>query len=199
MEATRDQLTQLIEDPVRFLEADDAVLRRMATTALNADQAAAAFERLTELSTDTDATVRAAAAEKIGLVGPALVSKMGLRTLEALCTDPEPTVREATATAYGEIGEESPLEWLVLAANGDPDRGVREAAIAALGAIGDDRAIDPLLDLIANGPPAVRRRSIAAITVFDDPRIEPAIQRAALDRNPGVREAAEMVVGRQLR
>ena len=70
--------------------------------------------------------------------------------------------------------------------------------MAALGAIGDDAAIEPLLRLIGAGPPQVRRRAIAAITVFDDPRIEPAIQRAAFDRNPGVREAAEMVVGKQL-
>ena len=63
---------------------------------------------------------------------------------------------------------------------------------------GDDAAIDPLLDFIAAGPPQVRRRAIAAITVFDDLRIEPAIRRAAFDRNPGVREAAEMVVGKQL-
>ncbi|KAA3640567.1 MAG: HEAT repeat domain-containing protein, partial [Armatimonadetes bacterium] len=75
---------------------------------------------------------------------------------------------------------------------------VREAAVAAIGSLGHPDGIDPLLTLIADGPPQVRRRAIAAITVFDDPRIESAIRRAALDRNPGVREAAEMVVGRQI-
>ena len=65
--------------------------------------------------------------------------------------------------------------------------------------IGDPAAVEILLRLIADAPPQVRRRAIAAITVFDDPRIEPAITRAAFDRNPGVREAAEMVVGRQIR
>jgi len=107
-------------------------------------------------------------------------------------------VREAVATAYGELGDASSIEWLTDAATNDPDRTVKEAAVAALGAIGDDVAIDALLAFILSGPPQVRRRAIAAITVFDDPRIEPAIKRAAFDRNPGVREAAEMVVGKQL-
>ena len=80
----------------------------------------------------------------------------------------------------------------------DEDRAVREAAVAALGAIGDPSALDHLLSLLRDGPPPVRRRTVAALTVFDDDRIEAAIRRAAFDRNPGVREAAEMVVGRQI-
>ena len=74
----------------------------------------------------------------------------------------------------------------------------RAGGAAALGAIGHPDAIEPLLEFIRSGPAQVRRRAIAAITVFDDPRIEPAIRKAALDRNPGVKEAAEMVVGRQI-
>jgi hypothetical protein len=35
-----------------------------------------------------------------------------------------------------------------------------------------------------------------ALTVFDDPAIEPALRTATDDRNPMVREVAEMVVGR---
>jgi hypothetical protein len=33
--------------------------------------------------------------------------------------------------------------------------------------------------------------------VFDDPGIEPALEAAVRDRNPGVREAAAMVLGRR--
>jgi len=53
-----------------------------------------------------------------------------------------------------------------------------------------------LLDLVATGPPQVRRRCVVALTVFDGDEVEAAIRAAAVDRNPMVREAAEMVVGR---
>ena len=165
----------------------------MAVTALDARTAAGSLEALTLLAHDDAAEIRAATAEKLGACGPG-----ALDTLDGLRGDRDPTVREAVATAYGELGMAEAIDWLVDVASHDADRSVREAAVASLGEIGDDRAIDALLELLAGGPPQVRRRAIAAVTVFDDPRIEPAIVRAALDRNPGVREAAEMVVGRQL-
>ena len=68
--------------------------------------------------------------------------------------------------------------------------------MASLGAIGDDRARPILLDLVRTGPPQIRRRTVVALTVFDGPEIETAIRGALEDRNPMVREAAEMVAGR---
>ncbi len=191
--AEREELVALIADPGAFLGHEDPVLRRMATTALSTDSCNATFDTIAALLDDDDASVRAAAAEKLGACG--------VRSLDHLSVaqdDAEPKVREAVATAYGELADASTIAWLVKVGGDDPDRTVKEAAVAALGAIGDDAAIGPLLAFIAEGPPQVRRRAIAAITVFDDPRIEPAIQRAAFDRNSGVREAAEMVVGKQL-
>jgi len=191
--ADREDLVALVESPESFLGHSDPVLRRMSTTALSPEAAIELFDTIVGLLADTEGSVRAATAEKLG--------QCGLRALPALLdasTDEDPRVREAIATAYGEIADPTPIGWLTQVANDDPDRTVKEAAVAALGAIGDDLAIEPLLELIGSGPPQVRRRAIAAITVFDDPRIEPSIQRAAFDRNPGGREAAEMVVGKQL-
>ena len=165
----------------------------MAITALSPDQANANFESLAMHMTDSSAAVRAAAAEKLGLC-----DQRSMDPLETLTDDPEPTVREAVATAFGELASRQAVPWLIETSLVDDDRHVKEAAVAALGAIGDPGAIDTLLEIMRGGPPQVRRRAIAAITVFDDERIEPAIQRAALDRNPGVREAAQMVVGKQL-
>jgi HEAT repeat protein len=193
MEPARDDLVALIGDPPAFLTSDVSTLRRMAVTALSPSQALANATTLAALGRDDDAAVRAAVAEKLGVCGAT-----GIDALPHLRDDPEPVVREAAATAYGELAAPEAVPWLTTTAFEDPDRGVREAAVAALGSIADDAAIEPLLQLIASGPPQVRRRAIAAITVFDDPRIEPAITRAAFDRNPSVREAAEMVVGRQL-
>ena len=54
---------------------------------------------------------------------------------------------------------------------------------------------DKLLGLVANGPPQVRRRTVVALTAFDGPEVEAAFAAARDDRNPMVREAAEMVIG----
>jgi HEAT repeat protein len=190
---TREQLVELTKDPVAFLTSDDPVLARMATTALTPSQAAENMRALTALTQGADPSLRAGAAEKLGSCGAE-----ALETLSALENDPDPTVRECLATAYGEIDSADTVPWLSFAARDDSDRHVKEAATAALGAIGNNAGLETLLLLINDGPPQVRRRAIAAITVFDDERVEPAIRRAALDRNPGVREAAEMVVGKQL-
>lgn len=191
--AERDDLVRLVADPAAFLDNDDPVLRRMSTTALDTQSANSLFDVLVALLNDDEASVRVAAAEKLGVCG-----ERSLAYLARAQADDAPEVREAVATAYGDLSNASVIPWLVEVGNDDQDRTVKEAAVAALGAIGSDEAIDPLLEFIAKGPPQVRRRAIAAITVFDDPRIEPAIERAAFDRNPGVREAAEMVVGKQL-
>jgi len=193
MAPSRTDLVALIDDPVPFLESDDPVLRRMAVTALAPDSVRHHRSVLDALARDDEPEIRASVAEKLAFGG-----SEAMDTLEGLRSDAEAMVREAVATAYGEVGNSDALDWLIETAATDPDRGVREAAVAALGAIGDDAAVESLLAFIAEGPPQVRRRAIAAITVFDDPRIESAITRAAFDRNPSVREAAEMVVGRQL-
>jgi HEAT repeat protein len=84
---------------------------------------------------------------------------------------------------------------LLEAAAGD-DRMLQEAAVAALGAIGDPVAIPLLVELAASGSPQVRRRAVVSLTAFDHDDAEAAITRAAEDRNPMVREVAEMIVGR---
>ena len=193
MTPTRDELVALTLNPQAFLDSKDAVLRRLAVTSVGDATSGDLCGKLAQLITDSSTPVRAAVAEKLGACGDS-----GVAALEQLRDDREPTVREAVATAYGDIGDASQLGWLVERVRSDDDRQVKEAAVAALGAIGDAGAIDPLLEFVKSGPPQVRRRAIAAITVFDDDRIEPVLVRAAMDRNPGVREAAEMVVGRQI-
>jgi HEAT repeat protein len=145
------------------------------------------------LAADPDAAVRAAAVELLAEVGETAIELL----LEARL-DPDPRVVEAVATGLGEIASPRALPWLVDAARNHEDRLVREACVAALGAIGDPEALPVLLELVENGPPQVRRRAVVALTVFDDPMVEPAIRMAASDRNPMVREVAEMIVGRDI-
>lgn len=141
--------------------------------------------------TDDDGAVRAMAAEALGEAGADAAA-----ILDRVRHDEDGRVIEAVATAYGELRSAGAVPWLIDVASGDGDRAAREAATAALGAIGDDSAVDTLLALVASAPPQVRRRAVVALTVFDGPEVEAAIRSAARDRNPSVREAAEMVVGR---
>ncbi len=144
------------------------------------------------LASDEDDQVRSAAAEVLAQaeadVGPALL---------AATSDPSEVVVEAVAFALGEqeVGEAVP--WLLEVAADHADRAAREAAVAALGAIGDRRALPLLAELAASGPPQLRRRSVVALSAFDDPEAVPAIRSALEDRNPMVREAAEMVLGKE--
>ncbi len=177
----------LIRDPAAFLEDPDPAMRRIAVAT-----AGVAPERIAAvLGSDPEAWVRAAAAESLGASG-------AVETLLAAVDDPDPVVLEAVAFALGEADDPAAVPWLLETAAGDGDKLVREAAVASLGALGDDRAVPRLLELVASAPPQIRRRAVVALTAFDGAEVEAAIRAAARDRNPMVREAAEMVVGPQL-
>lgn len=189
---TGTNLEALLDDPRSYLHDPDPSIRRLALSVCATQLARPATrEAIAALLADTDGAVRAEAVAVMAEAGEG-----GLELVLGLRDDPDERVVEAVATALGEIAAPSALDWLSQAVTTHPDRLVREAAVASLGEIGDPRAIPVLLDVLANGPPQVRRRAVAALTVFDDPAIEPALRKATRDRNPMVREVAEMVVGR---
>lgn len=183
-------LEGLIDEPWRFLSDPDPVVRRLAVSAC-APRVTERFDEIAALTGDPDPLVRAEAVEVLSAAG-----KRALPVLDAVRGDPDERVVEALATAYGEIEDRSPVGWLIASAEGSESRQVQEAAVAALGAIGDERALPHLLDIVKSGPPQVRRRAVVALTAFDGEDVEAALYAARDDRNPMVREAAEMVVGR---
>lgn len=184
-------LHRLVADPIPYLEAADPKVRRLAVSACSGRVDGPTADRLQELlAGDPDARVRAEAAEILAQAG-----STAFGALIKASVDTEGVVREAVATAFGELEDERSVSWLMEAAASDPEKLVREAAVAALGAVGDDKAVPLLLELVKAAPPQVRRRSVVALSVFDSPEIEAAIKAARDDRNPMVREAAEMVVG----
>lgn len=189
---TGSVLEDLVDHPIDYLHHEDPAIRRLAASAC-APRAAELAADLAPLVSDPDALVRAEVVEVLGGAG-----SPALQLLEGVAFDPDSRVIEALATSYGEIADPSTIDWLEEQALSHEDRMVREAAVAALGAIGDERSLDTLLLAVTTGPPQVRRRAVVALTVFDGPRVEEAIRAAATDRNPMVREAAQMVVGRPL-
>jgi HEAT repeat protein len=187
----RSELAALLNDPTQFLAASNAETRRIAVAASLTHPALRG--RLTEMMTrDPDSRVRRECAEVLGLA-----AGTDHLIVERALQDDVAEVREAAVTALGEIAAPDSTPILIArAADQDEDKLVREAAVAALGAIGDPIALPTLLNLVVSGPPQIRRRCVAALTVFDGDNVEAALRAAAVDRNPMVREAAEMVVGR---
>jgi HEAT repeat protein len=188
----RRDLVRILDDPELLLDAPDPAVRRIAVGA--AANHPHLLSRIIEmLAGDPASSVRRECAEVAGRM-----SKTPIAALENALSDPSAEVREAATNALGEIARPDSVESLIaLAADEEEDRLVREAAVASLGAIGDERARPVLLSLIASAPPQIRRRCVPALSVFDGSDIEAALQAAAHDRNPMVREAAAMVVGRQ--
>jgi HEAT repeat protein len=187
----RSELTALLNDPAEFLAASNPEIRRLAVAASLAFQELRVI-LIDMMSTDPDSSVRRECTEVLGMA-----EDTDPEFIEQALQDEVAEVREAAATALGEIAALSSTSILITkAADRDEDKLVREAAVAALGAIGDSVALPILLDLVVSGPPQIRRRCVAALTVFDGDEVETALRAAASDRNPMVREAAEMVVGR---
>ncbi len=141
---------------------------------------------------DPDAGVRrrsatlAASAENRAAVAAALL---------ALLDDGEHVTAEAAAWALGEWADTNPrldetLAALITMTTSHDEPLCREAAVAALGAIGDERGLDAILTACGDKP-AIRRRAVLALSPFEGPRVEAAVDKALADRDWQVRQAAE--------
>jgi HEAT repeat protein len=104
--------------------------------------------------------------------------------------DPDPLVVVGAAWFVAERRYGPAVPALVALAGGHDDTRCREAAVAALGAIGDPDGLPAVLAALGDKP-TIRRRATVALAGFDDPRVEPALQTAAEDRDWQVRQAAE--------
>ena len=113
--------------------------------------------------------------------------------------DPDPLVVVGAAWFVGERRRRAAVPALAALATGHADTRCREAAVAALGAVGDPDGLDAVLAAL-DDKPTVRRRATVALAGFDDPRVEPALRRAAsrpgLAGAPGGRRAARRAAPR---
>ena len=106
--------------------------------------------------------------------------------------DPDALVVDAAAFALGEHAYTPGVVPLCAVATSHDDARCRESAVAALGAIGDDRGRGAVLGALEDKPP-VRRRAIVALSNFEGPDIEAALDRASEDRDWQVRAAVNQL------
>jgi HEAT repeat protein len=164
------------------------------------DVRAVALGALSRLGVLTTADVLAALADEVPAVRrravDAALTVRGKGSRSALpeavaerLGDPDPLVVVGAAWFVGERRRRDAVPALVTLATGHGDTRCREAAVAALGAVGDPAGLDAVLAAL-DDKPTVRRRAAVALAGFDDPRVEPALRRAAADRDWQVRQAA---------
>jgi len=139
---------------------------------------------------DDDVAVRR---EALTLIAAAVIDDDSLyRLLLAALDDDDALVVDGAVFALGEHLYQPAVEKLIVVATQHEDARCRESAIATLGALGDDRARPAILAALEDKP-AIRRRAIVALSNFEGPDIEAALERAKDDRDWQVRAAVDQL------
>ena len=115
-----------------------------------------------------------------------------LGVIRRALVDGDPLVVDAAIFALGEHHDLHALDALVAIARGHEDARCREAAVAALGVLGDDRGRDAVLAALEDSAP-IRRRAIVALSNFEGPDVEAALEKAKTDRDWQVRAAVDQL------
>lgn len=102
--------------------------------------------------------------------------------------DDDALVVEGAAFVLGEHLYEDAVVELCEIAKGHEDARCRESAVAGLGAIGDDRARGTIIGALKDKP-AIRRRAIVALSNFEGPDVDAALDQASDDKDWQVRSA----------
>jgi HEAT repeat protein len=171
-------------DLVRAALADaDGEVRELALGAL---------DRLGQLSDDALVATLADPSAPVRRRAVELAAKRPAIDLLSTLHDPDPIVLEHAAWACGEheVVSDAVLDRLIELAGASEVPLVREAAVAALGAIGDERGL-PAIIAGCSDQPTVRRRAVLALAPFEGDEVEATVDRALIDRDWQVRQAAE--------
>jgi HEAT repeat protein len=173
----------------------DAETARAALTSADPGVRAAALgalERLDALDADTITAALGDAEVAVRRRAAELAATHPTVDLLAVLDDPDDRVVEVAAWACGEheSRRDEIVVRLVELAGSAEEPLVRESAVAALGAIGDERGLAAIIAACTDKP-AVRRRAVLALAPFDGPEVDAAIERALVDRDWQVRQAAE--------
>lgn len=167
------------------LEASDARQRVLALRGLvrRGEMNAARWHRVL---IDESVEVRRDALEQLAHarnVDPAIVAEA-----VGLLEDSDALVVDAAAFALGEHLYQPSVGALVNIATNHEDPRCRESAIASLGSIGDESSLGTIIAALQDKAP-IRRRAIVALSNFEGPEVDAALEAAGDDRDWQVRAA----------
>jgi HEAT repeat protein len=180
----------------RGLGDPDSGVQAAALGALARLGALTAADVAVALSTGTPPLRRRAVEAAVDVGGAGSRSTL-VRAVTGALEDPDPLVVVGAAWFVAERRHRPAVPLLAAVATGHADARCREAAVAALGAIGDPAGLPAVLGGLGDKP-TIRRRATVALAGFDDPRVEPALRAAAVDRDWQVRQAAIELLGEAL-
>jgi HEAT repeat protein len=185
---------QVVEAGHRGGDDATAIVRAASIDADGAvrELALGAMDRLGELSDDDLVTAFADPVPQVRRRAVELAARRRTIDLWPMLHDTDQVVLEHAAWACGEheVVSDAVLDRLIVLAGSSEVPLVREAAVAALGAIGDERGL-PAIIAGCSDLPAVRRRAVLALAPFEGDEVEATIERALIDRDWQVRQAAE--------
>jgi TonB family protein len=169
----------------------DRAAAARALGAAAADAAGPAARALVAALADSDAAIRAAAAEGLARAGERGARSRALlaATLDRL-GDRDPTVRAAAVVAAAALDPRAALSEVLLAAARARDAGVESACAAALGRIPGAEALAGLGRLAASPRPEVRLAALRALVRRPEAEARAALARRIGDEDSQVRELA---------
>ena len=185
---------------LRAAVADSAAaVRGQAAASLGRLRAGEAVADLIALFADPDETVRARAAEAVGLAGAD--DPRTVPALAGLLADPSPAIRAAAAAALGGLrGRAVEAVPGLVGLLHDRDESVRQAAADAVGRIGvlPEPAADALAAGLASDDTVVRARTAEAVGAIGGAAadVAPALVEAVQDENDRVRAKAVEALGK---
>jgi len=182
-EVSRPVIEAMVQDENRFLVRDAVVM-------LGEIGGARAVELVTSALADTDPRVRVEALRALAKLGDADAGRLALGFLD----DADASVRLAAAVAAGRLGLARALRPLLNLLEKEEDPHNRVLLLQALGELGDPGAV-PTLEKhaapsrFAKADTEVRVAAYRALHRIGTPRAREVAQRAANDKDPGVRAA----------
>lgn len=175
----------------------DAETARAAQSDDNPGVRASAYSALARIGALDDAALR----DALGDPSPKVRMRVASLTVARPKVSPAPLLDdscdEVVETAAWACGEAETADLDTVARLGELATShsnplVREAAVAALGALGHPAGLAAILAATTDRV-AVRRRAVLALAPFEGPDVEAALNRASVDRDWQVRDAAELL------
>ncbi len=174
----------------RALDDEDRTVRYYAAHALGEIASPGSAEPLVAALTDTEWCVRNEAAWALREINDARVARL---LADAVKKDDGPTM-DRVAWILRRT-DPARLRKLLTAILKDGGAAARAAAARRLGATGGDAAVDDLAAALEDDRPAVRTAAVAALVAVGDRRaLAPLRERARVETDPQVKEAATAAV-----
>jgi HEAT repeat protein len=177
---------------------DGERLRRAATSSDERERqlacrlgVAAAIFAPRDFLADPSSVVRREALRLAAAAAQPLADDVWDLVVQALASD-DPLEAEAACFYVGETADERARGALSTVVQQHPDLRCREAAVVALAQLGGDDARDLVIGALSDKP-SVRRRAVVALSVFDGPEVDAAVERARHDVDWQTRSSAELL------